>query len=77
MKKLILLLLLVGCKKQQTKPNTQQPAQTNVWCFYQTNFGNKAFLDCAKSESEYNTKVGQYNGLHYIVEVKSNCNDCQ
>jgi hypothetical protein len=78
-KTLILLIFLVGCKKKETKPTTttQPVATTKVWCFYQTNFGGHAFLDCAKTETEYQTKVNQYNGLQFVVEVKNNCNDCQ
>jgi hypothetical protein len=79
MKYLILLILFVGCQKQETKPTTTtQPVSTSkVWCFYQTNFGGHAFLYCAKTESEYHDKQMQYNGLQIIVEIKNDCNDCQ
>lgn len=83
MKKIILFsLILIGCDKKTTAPSSTVQTQTTqtvtkVWCFYQTNFGGHAFLYCAKTEQEYQTKVNQYNGLQFVVETKTNCNDCQ
>lgn len=78
MKKLIILIALVGCQKKTTKPTQTTQTQTSkVWCIYQTNFGNKAFLYCAKSEDEYNSKMNQYQGMQLSTEIKTDCNECQ
>jgi hypothetical protein len=77
MKYLILLILFVGCQKKTTTP--AKVATTKVWCFYQMNFGNKAFFKCCKTEQEYHDtyQQGINNGLNLSVEVKNDCNECQ
>jgi hypothetical protein len=74
---LFFIILLSRCQKKSTAPSSTAQTNTKVWCFYQTNYGGHAFLDCAKSEQEYQQKLNMYNGLQFVVEVKSNCNDCQ
>jgi len=73
------MLFLFGCKKESKQPQAADPIQDKVWCFYQTNFGNKAFLYCAKSEAEMQSKQQECinNQLQISIEVKSNCNECQ
>lgn len=81
MKYLLILILFVGCNKKTTAPSStaQTPPTTQVWCFYQMNFGNKAFFKCCKTQQEYNDtyQQGINNGLNLSVEVKNDCNECQ
>ena len=82
MKKLLIILpaLLLGCSKSNNvAPTPTTPPNTKVWCFYQTNYGNKAFYYCAKSEQEYNAKYNECitNGLSIAIEIKSQCSQCQ
>lgn len=79
MKKLILIsLVLLGCQKKPTAQSSE-PTIAKVWCFYQMNFGNKAFFKCCKTEQEYQETYNQgiANGLNLSVEIKNNCNECQ
>ena len=82
MKNLILIifaLTIFSCeKKKQLKPSTTTPTGS-VWCFYQTNYGGKAFLFCASTQDEYQQKQKQCidNNLQVIVETKVNCQSCQ
>ncbi len=75
----ILLLITFSCKKETKQPQQVQPSTSKVWCFYQTNFGNKAFLYCAKSELEMQQKQQEYINaqLQIAIEEKTNCNLCQ
>lgn len=82
MKYLLILALLVGCQKKTTTPSGQtQNTQTvtKVWCFYQMNFGYKAFFKCCKTQQEYNDtyQQGINNGLNLSYEIKNDCNECQ
>jgi hypothetical protein len=77
-KTLILALLFTACQKKTTTP-AKVATTDKVWCFYQMNFGNKAFFKCCSTEQEYNDtyQQGINNGLNLSVEVKTNCNECQ
>lgn len=81
MKYLLILILFVGCQKKTTTPDNvaQTQANTKVWCFYQMNYGNKAFFKCCKTEQEYHDtyQQGITNNLNLSVEIKNNCNECQ
>ena len=69
-----LLLFIVSCKKKETtQPSSQNQTTSKVWCFYQTNFGNKAFYYCAKSESEMQAKQQECinNQLQIVIEIKN------
>lgn len=88
MNKLLLIfaaIILFSCEKKQKAPKqstttqTQTTSTTEVYCFYQTNFGGKAFLFCAKNTQEYNY-YSDYcinNNIQAIVERKTNCSYCQ
>jgi hypothetical protein len=76
----LISLVLLGCKKKETKPTTTTTTTSGtVYCFYQTNFGTHAFFYCAKSEEEKLQKINQYQGtsIQFVIEKKSNCNECQ
>lgn len=82
MNKILLIIstiILFSCKKKETAPKTTQTTQTTVYCFMQTNFGSKVFLYCAKSEAEKQQKIQQYQGtsIQFVIENKSNCNECK
>lgn len=79
MKYLLILILFVGCQKKTTDPSSKPQATTKVWCFYQMNFGNKAFFKCCSTEQEYQDTYNQgiNNGLNLSYEVKTNCSECQ
>jgi hypothetical protein len=79
---LLFCIILIGCaKKKQVAPTQSTSSTTNqkVWCFYQMDFGNKAFYYCAKTEAEKITKQQECidNNLNISIEQKTNCNDCQ
>lgn len=86
MNKLLLILsvlILFSCKKKETKPTTQtqttNTSNSTVWCFYQTNYGNKVFLNCCSTVQEYQL-YSDYcinNNLQVTVERKSKCNQCK
>lgn len=85
MKKLILLsLILIGCSKKETKPNTTNQTQSSqttgtVYCWYQVFNGNQTLYKCTSSQTEYN-ETSSYcalNGMNMVVKQKNNCNECQ
>lgn len=87
MKKVILTIavvaLLGSCdKKKKSSPAPTTPAATTkVWCIY-SNFANvKAYLYCASSQDEFNTKMQQYTQpgltLYPTFDIKSTCAECQ
>ncbi|MFY8248114.1 MAG: hypothetical protein ACOVJ5_00240, partial [Gloeomargaritales cyanobacterium] len=87
MKKVILTIavvaLLGSCeKKKKSSPAPTTPAATTkVWCIY-SNFANvKAYLYCASSQDEFNTKMTQFTQpgltLYPSFDIKSTCAECQ
>jgi hypothetical protein len=79
---LVIALLLTNCdkKKKTVQPTTQQ-STTKVWCIYSNFNGNKAYLYCAATEQERNTKMQEYSQpgltLYPTTEQKNSCAECQ
>ena len=76
-------LTLATCdKKKANVQQVQQPIATSkVWCIYSNFNGHKAYLYCAATEQERNTKMDQYSQpgltLYPTTEQKNTCADCQ
>ena len=81
----IAIVLLSSCEKKGKTAPTPAPApvapKSKVWCIYSNFQGHKAYLWCASTEEEFNSKMEQYSqpGLSFYptYDIKNTCSECQ